>query len=32
MPKQPVIVKAKAFSKEAENKINSVGGVCVLTA
>lgn len=32
LPKQPVIVKAKFFSKTAEKKINAVGGVCVLTA
>lgn len=32
LPKQPVIVKAKFFSKTAEKKIKSVGGVCVLSA
>ena len=32
LPKQPVIVKAKYFSKDAEKKIKSVGGCCVLTA
>ncbi|KAK2725497.1 large ribosomal subunit protein uL15-like [Artemia franciscana] len=32
LPKQPVIVKAKFFSKTAEEKIRSVGGCCVLTA
>ena len=32
LPKQPVIVKAKFFSKLAEKKIKAVGGVCVLTA
>ena len=32
LPKQPVIVKAKFFSKSAERKIKSVGGACVLTA
>lgn len=32
LPKQPVIVKAKFFSKLAEHKIRSVGGVCILTA
>eukprot|EP00455_Lapot_gusevi_P018046 TRINITY_DN1977_c0_g1_i3.p1 TRINITY_DN1977_c0_g1~~TRINITY_DN1977_c0_g1_i3.p1 ORF type:complete len:135 (-),score=50.02 TRINITY_DN1977_c0_g1_i3:71-475(-) len=32
LPKQPVIVKAKFFSKTAEAKIKAVGGVCVLTA
>lgn len=31
-PKQPVIVKAKFFSKLAEDKIKAVGGVCVLSA
>jgi hypothetical protein len=32
LPKQPVIVKAKFFSKSAERKIKAVGGVAVLTA
>lgn len=32
MPKQPVIVKAKLFSKRAEEKIKSVGGACILVA
>mmetsp|Transcript_18006 Transcript_18006/g.20448 ORF Transcript_18006/g.20448 Transcript_18006/m.20448 type:complete len:148 (+) Transcript_18006:50-493(+) len=32
LPKQPVIVKAKFFSKLAEKKIKSAGGVCVLRA
>ena len=32
LPKQPVIVKARFFSKEAERKIKEVGGACVLTA
>ncbi|XP_053599918.1 large ribosomal subunit protein uL15 [Plodia interpunctella] len=32
LPKQPVIVKAKFFSKSAEKKIKDVGGVCVLSA
>jgi len=32
LPEQPVIVKAKFFSKSAEEKIKAVGGVCVLTA
>lgn len=32
LPSVPVVVKAKFFSKIAENKIKSVGGVCVLTA
>eukprot|EP01098_Paradermamoeba_levis_P009537 TRINITY_DN3988_c0_g1_i1.p1 TRINITY_DN3988_c0_g1~~TRINITY_DN3988_c0_g1_i1.p1 ORF type:complete len:149 (-),score=35.54 TRINITY_DN3988_c0_g1_i1:58-504(-) len=32
LPKQPVIVKAKFFSRKAEEKIKAVGGACVLTA
>ncbi len=32
LPTQPVVVKAKFFSKIAENKIKAVGGACVLTA
>lgn len=32
MPKQPLIVKAKFFSKSAEKKIKAAGGACVLTA
>jgi len=32
LPKQPIIVKAKFFSKDAEKKIKSVGGACILTA
>ena len=32
LPKQPVVVKAKFFSKIAERKIRSAGGACVLTA
>merc|ERR1712126_229937 len=32
LPKQPVIVKAKFFSKKAEKKIKEVGGCCVLRA
>ncbi len=32
LPKTPVVVKAKFFSKGAEKKINEVGGVCLLTA
>merc|ERR1712010_283024 len=31
-PSQPVIVKAKFFSKTAEKKIKDVGGACVPTA
>lgn len=32
LPSQPVVVKAKFFSKLAEKKIKEVGGACVLTA
>ncbi|CDW73509.1 60s ribosomal protein l27a [Stylonychia lemnae] len=32
LPKIPVIVKAKLFSKTAERRIKEAGGVCVLTA
>ncbi|KAF8789531.1 60S ribosomal protein L27a-like isoform X1 [Argiope bruennichi] len=32
LPRQPVIVKARFFSREAEAKIKSVGGACILTA
>lgn len=32
LPNQPVVVKAKFFSKLAEKKIKAVGGACVLTA
>ena len=32
LPKQPVIVKAKFFSRIAEQKIKKVGGACVLVA
>merc|ERR1712232_508111 len=32
LPKQPVIVKARYFSKMAEQKIKSVGGCCILVA
>ena len=32
LPKQPVIVKAKFFSKQAEEKIKQAGGCCVLQA
>ena len=32
LPKQPVIVKAKFFSRAAEKKIKEVGGACVLVA
>ncbi|CAD7691368.1 unnamed protein product [Nyctereutes procyonoides] len=32
LPKQPIIVKAKFFSRRAEEKIKGVGGACVLLA
>ena len=32
LPKQPLIVKAKEFSKLAEKKIKAVGGACQLVA
>uniref|UniRef100_G1Q334 Large ribosomal subunit protein uL15 n=1 Tax=Myotis lucifugus TaxID=59463 RepID=G1Q334_MYOLU len=32
LPKQPVIVKAKFFSRRAQEKIKGVGGTCVLAA
>jgi len=32
LPKQPVVVKAKFFSRIAEEKIKKVGGACMLTA
>lgn len=32
LPKQPLVVKAKFFSKLAEKKIKEVGGACVLVA
>mmetsp|Transcript_22223 Transcript_22223/g.60736 ORF Transcript_22223/g.60736 Transcript_22223/m.60736 type:complete len:148 (-) Transcript_22223:62-505(-) len=32
IPQQPVIVKARYFTKEAESKIKEAGGVCVLCA
>ena len=32
LPAQPVVVKAKFFSKIAERKIKAVGGACQLTA
>jgi len=32
MPKIPVIVKAKLFSKTAEKRIKEAGGACVLIA
>jgi|TARA_B110000977_G_scaffold180287_1_gene239741 large subunit ribosomal protein L27Ae len=32
LPKQPVVVKARFFSKLAEKKIKEVGGACILVA
>lgn len=32
LPSQPIIVKARLFSKEAEEKIKKVGGACILRA
>jgi len=32
LPKQAVIVKAKFFTRKAEEKIKAVGGACILTA
>ena len=32
LPKQPVIVKARFFSRVAEEKIKAAGGACILTA
>ncbi|XP_054577134.1 60S ribosomal protein L27a-like [Eptesicus fuscus] len=32
LPRQPVIVKAKVFSRRAEEKMKGVGGACVLVA
>lgn len=32
LPKIPIVVKAKYFSKDAEQKIKAAGGVCLLTA
>lgn len=32
LPKQPLIVKAKFFSRRAEEKIKAAGGACVLVA
>jgi large subunit ribosomal protein L27Ae len=32
LPDQPVIVKAKFFSRSAEEKIKAVGGACILVA
>ena len=32
LPKKPIIVKARFFSRKAELKIREAGGVCVTTA
>jgi len=32
LPKQPLVVKARFFSKLAEKKIKEVGGACLLVA
>ena len=32
LPKIPIVVKAKFFSREAEQRIKSAGGACVLSA
>jgi large subunit ribosomal protein L27Ae len=32
LPKIPIVIKAKFFSCEAEKRIKSIGGACVLTA
>jgi len=32
LPKVPVVVKAKFFSRKAEHRIKAVGGACVLRA
>merc|ERR1712070_1002973 len=32
LPEQPIIVKARYFTREAENKIKAAGGVCILVA
>merc|ERR1712087_1057658 len=32
LPEQPLIVKARYFTKEAEVKIKEAGGVCILCA
>lgn len=31
LPKRPVVVKARFFSRKAEEKIKKAGGICVLT-
>ena len=32
LPKAPIVVKARYFSKLAEQKIKEAGGACILTA
>jgi len=32
LPNQPLVVRAKFFSRHAESKIKKVGGACLLTA
>jgi large subunit ribosomal protein L27Ae len=32
LPNQPVVIKAKYFSKSAERRILAIGGAAVLTA
>ena len=32
LPEMPLIVKARYFTKQAEEKIKAAGGVCVLSA
>ena len=32
LPKTPLIIKAKFFSRKAEKRIKEAGGACVLTA
>ena len=32
LPKQPMVVRAKFFSAEAQRKIKEAGGACILTA
>ncbi len=32
LPKIPLVVKARYFSKDAEKKIKAAGGACLLTA
>jgi large subunit ribosomal protein L27Ae len=32
LPKQPVVVKARFFTRRAEEKIKAAGGICELVA